>query len=1147
MAATDCRMDAVAIEESSSKSTKAQVEFKSFTVRKRNPKKCNRCGKSVINLSRHQKEVHGMTKITRKLHDYVSGKKKKPKGRVKFCPLSPCKRNKTPIFQLHKHLQTSIHGLTPGTPKYIKTLNKAPRASLEALDSYLKTQKERRREARKRRKRRDENSPSEEEVEDIVNESSEERCQWECRDARNVPYETSSSCLRMRKEGRKDRNSRKQKRGENSLSEEEVEDTFNESVEERCPWECQNAVNVPYEASSSCLQMRKEGRKDRNSRKQKRGENSLSDEEVEDTFNESVEERCPWECQNAENVPCEESASYLKMQEDRRKDKKGRKRQEGDDMAHITQCQDGGKKSEAQTSDDSDQEYEELTKRVWKKIQVLKGEDFHKCHSNNDYRETACALMGSDGGKEHSQELLASKCATTEDDVILVSDSGDNESDVTYVPSKSSASLTTADSCSSQSSIPSQEPRDLLTGVVEAIGKETCERGSFLDRDKDFPWAETIRTFINEREKEGYRFQSEDEVTRIFERERDEIGEDEMIMNILECDKSDDDDALDKEWQPTDCDEVQTHQDEGSDQTSDKLLTEFYEYLVGVDGGYRNARIAQQYKSQVQSIIRTCHLQLAEYIPIDHKQPGFPAIYSLLIPGKDGVTVLKSWLSYAVAKYQPGTVRSYLMSVRLFYKFLAMEDNYKSIPNVTMDLLTVRRDLMTSWSSAQKKNVVRRKLQKYDEDYRKLLSSKNLHQVCHGNQLINAVKQLATTSEETDRGEDTDKIISDKTHCEVRDWLMTRLLIDNSGRSGVIAKMTTHEFQDAVFYPGTDEDPARYRVHVKEHKTAGVYGSAVVWIYDNLYLLIDMYQRTVRSQFIKADSKVEQVFVSSNGLALTSSQVSTSVRRTFEREGIEVKGRICATTIRKSLATGMHVHMPDERDHLAALAQHKVQTQATYYRVHNKVNETDLGRRAVKRLVGLKTANFSYPEKDDDGALWTDQDTEDMKELFQQEIKSGAIREPEVSEKLRGTNLQERHSLKAIILKLRRVREEFTKTLKLPSEQLSSNEKVLKFLKEAQPALLTSESTCASSSVSSRFWRKFTDEQASHLMHLTQDLVDNNVVKRENVWQRVTQDQRALDLGLITGKERGEEIEKAKQRLTDKVRQEARKIKSRKK
>ena len=47
----------------------------------------------------------------------------------------------------------------------------------------------------------------------------------------------------------------------------------------------------------------------------------------------------------------------------------------------------------------------------------------------------------------------------------------------------------------------------------------------------------------------------------------------------------------------------------------------------------------------------------------------------------------------------------------------------------------------------------------------------------------------------------------------------------------------------------------------------------------------------------------------------------------------------------------MHVHMPEERDHLAALLQHKKQMQEKYYRVLNKVKETDVGRRAVKKLV----------------------------------------------------------------------------------------------------------------------------------------------------------------------------------------------------
>lgn len=48
-------------------------------------------------------------------------------------------------------------------------------------------------------------------------------------------------------------------------------------------------------------------------------------------------------------------------------------------------------------------------------------------------------------------------------------------------------------------------------------------------------------------------------------------------------------------------------------------------------------------------------------------------VYLLLLPGKEGVNRLKRWLSYAVSKYQPGTVRSYLMSLRLFYKFFTQE------------------------------------------------------------------------------------------------------------------------------------------------------------------------------------------------------------------------------------------------------------------------------------------------------------------------------------------------------------------------------------------------------------------------------------------------------------------------------------------
>ena len=134
---TDVAQDGNALDDGGSTLPETSKDQK----QKRNPKKCSKCGKSVINLSRHQKDVHGMKKLKRKLHDYLSGEKKKPKGMVKFCPLSPCKGKKTPIFQLNKHLQTPLHGLKPDTPSYREALKEAPRVSLDFIDDHLKKQK----------------------------------------------------------------------------------------------------------------------------------------------------------------------------------------------------------------------------------------------------------------------------------------------------------------------------------------------------------------------------------------------------------------------------------------------------------------------------------------------------------------------------------------------------------------------------------------------------------------------------------------------------------------------------------------------------------------------------------------------------------------------------------------------------------------------------------------------------------------------------------------------------------------------------------------------------------------------------------------------------------------------------------------------
>lgn len=241
--------------------------------------------------------------------------------------------------------------------------------------------------------------------------------------------------------------------------------------------------------------------------------------------------------------------------------------------------------------------------------------------------------------------------------------------------------------------------------------------------------------------------------------------------------------------------------------------------------------------------------------------------------------------------------------------------------------------------------------------------------------------------------------------------------------------------------------------------------------------MMDMYLRTVRSQFTAATPQVEQLFVSSNGMPLTSSQVSTSVWRTFQREGIVTEGRISATIIRKSLATGMHVHMPDEKDHLAALAQHKTLTQARYYRVHDKLVETDLGRRAVSKLVALKSSNVHQPQNDPKETKavpkpWKREETEHLKELFKQDLETGAIEEANVKEKLTTTTLLEERPLKAVVLKLRRLREEYMKGCEPPSDIESAEAKVKRYLDSAQPEAAPSSISHISGLVSAESLRK---------------------------------------------------------------------------
>ena len=775
----------------------------------------------------------------------------------------------------------------------------------------------------------------------------------------------------------------------------------------------------------------------------------------------------------------------------------------------------------------SDEEYDLRTEQVWEKTQKKWETDSNakvaRRRIESLFNEAEIKPTVKESRDSDINETCYHKTSANIDVVELSDESSTDGGDSDYVPVEDGSSESTMSTIITSTSM-AEEKDELLTELVEVIGEKYCYGGSLLDADD--PWKTEVKKFMRERKEKGETFRRPSEAEQDLVKIRESL--DNTEEGYLYDDSVDDDDALDNDWVPSENELLSSAS--SSSPSSKELLAEFKEWLVGVDGGYRKERIAQQYKSQVQSVIHKLRAHTTA------EQATMSDVDLLIIEGHEGVVLLRKWLSSATELYQPGTIQSYLMSLRLFFKFLMQEGKLKCL-----DILQSRRDVMTSWSAAQKKKVLKRKLEKHDDDYRKLLSGEKLHKVCHGDQRVNTIKQLGSASEQTNRGENVQLLINDRTHCEIRDWLITRLLIDNSGRSGVAANMTVAEFKDAVFYPSTDDDGERYRILVQDHKTAGIYGAAVVWAYTDLYKLIDIYIRTVRSQFTNTKLDIPQVFVSSNGLSLTSSQVSTSIWRTFQREGIEIKGRVSATTVRKSIATGVHLEMPEEQDRLAALAQHKPQTQANYYRVHDKVNETDLGRRAVERFVSTK-ANANEKGCEEEKKIthveWTVQELDCLKKIFNEQIISGDITKSLVRDKLGASNILQNHSLKAVVLRVQRLKEEQMENIAPPTEEEKSRDKVLRFLSSS--SLEHQASAPSVTTTESKTWNRFTDEQVELLVSLNEDMVRSNTFKREIIWERVKEDQRAYEIGLITRCEDQEQEEKCKQRLADKLRKEGR-------
>lgn len=269
------------------------------------------------------------------------------------------------------------------------------------------------------------------------------------------------------------------------------------------------------------------------------------------------------------------------------------------------------------SEEDSDEEYDRLARKVWKNSDVEKTRTRAKKQNTSDTNsdnllnsDAEYSKLVSEGlNKECKSDIIESNGRETPDndtedkceeevydeeegtntcngkknegfECVEISDSDESRKlDPDYLCSEESDSdtCTQSDTSISSSSL-SKECEGLLTELIEVIGEEKVSEGSFLDLEQD--WRNTVKEFKDSRLAQGHAFKS----TLESAEELAQVNEDSMhkaFHAVLDGDESDDDEALDTNWVPSDCEvneneKIKTKgQAESDDLGTETLLTEF--------------------------------------------------------------------------------------------------------------------------------------------------------------------------------------------------------------------------------------------------------------------------------------------------------------------------------------------------------------------------------------------------------------------------------------------------------------------------------------------------------------------------------------------------------------------------------------------
>ena len=357
----------------------------------------------------------------------------------------------------------------------------------------------------------------------------------------------------------------------------------------------------------------------------------------------------------------------------------------------------------------------------------------------------------------------------------------------------------------------------------------------------------------------------------------------------------------------------------------DKVLDKFKNWLVGIEGGRKPERTAQEHRTIVSSILRL-------------KESGKP--FQNMID-KD---LIESWMNgNADRGLKPGTIRTNNYSILAFYEFCEMkEENLKTVDMQRM------RVVIRKWNKNLKKAIEESGHEKALRDLNDLPPPEAIHCfdtsiiVAHAKELFKKINLIQPDS------------LLRRDFCAMRDFLMSSIILDNASRSGAISNMTMEEMEAKR---KTDDG---YLIAVKKHKT-GYKGPALLSIRFSLFTQLQLYVSHLRNALpgLPETGPKHPVFVSWAGNKMASGMVLGQFC-SFWRQAVPTKyHRINTGLVRKFATTTVRSNIPDYKKQTADLLCHSDRTAERDYTLIDKTKKASQSSRIIRRAIRTNFDNIS--------------------------------------------------------------------------------------------------------------------------------------------------------------------------------------------